>query len=143
MNFQWLEMRIQEEKDRREREERTLARLPDALEAVYVEVQGCIKRYADAFGAESAGIELQDSTMRITVRERQGAEWEVRNLVEVSTIGTLPGFRIERAGQEPVDIVIGLLPGDKLFYRDQEQYVTMEDLTRRILDRTLFPKLRE
>ena len=143
MNFQWLEMRIQEEKDRSEREERTLARLPNALEDLYTELTGCIKRYTDAFGPESAGIELLDAKMRITVREKAGSGWQVRGKVEVSTIPALPGFKIERADQEPVDIVIGLLPGDKLFYRDQEQYITMEDLTRRVLDRTLFPKLRE
>jgi hypothetical protein len=40
-------------------------------------------------------------------------------------------------------IEVGLLPGDKLFYRDQDQFVTMEELTRRILDRALFPKLGE
>ncbi|PWU08622.1 MAG: hypothetical protein C5B51_07525 [Terriglobia bacterium] len=143
MNFQWIEMRIQEEKDRRQREERTLARLPNALEDVFIELNGCIQRYRDSFGAESAGIELLDGKMRITSCERQGEDWEARNSVEVSTVPTLPGFRIERPEQEAVDIVIGLLPGDKLFYRDQEQYITMEELTRKILDRTLFPKLRE
>jgi hypothetical protein len=86
---------------------------------------------------------LLDSKMRITAREQQGGKWQVRGKVEVSTMPTLPGLRIERADQEPVDIVIGLLPGEKLYYRDQEQYVTMEDLTRRVLDRTLFPKLPE
>jgi len=143
MNFQWLEMRIQEEKDRCQREERTLARLPDALEDLFTELNGCIQRYTEAFGAEAAGIELLDAKMRITVRERLGGKWVARDKVEVSTVPALPGFRIERADQEGVDIVIGLLPGDKLYYRDQEQYVTMEDLTRRVLDRTLFPKLPE
>ncbi len=143
MNFQWLEMRIQEEKDRRQREERTLARLPDALAELYTELKGCVQRYTDAFGAEAAGIELLDAKMRITVAELEEGKWQVRGSVEISTIPTLPGFAIERAGQEPVEIVIGLLPGDKLFYREQDEYITMEDVTKRILDRTLFPKLRE
>jgi hypothetical protein len=143
MNFQWLEMRIQEEKDRRQREEQTLARLPNALEELFTELNGCIRLYTEAFGPEAAGIELLDSKMRITAREQQGGKWQVRGKVEVSTMPTLPGLRIERADQEPVDIVIGLLPGEKLYYRDQEQYVTMEDLTRKVLDRTLFPKLPE
>ena len=40
---------------------------------------------------------------------------------------------------------IGVLPGDRLFYLDTsaDQYLSMDDLTRRILDRVLFPKLRE
>jgi len=38
-------------------------------------------------------------------------------------------------------IEVGLLPGDKLFYRDQDEFITGEELTRRILDRALFPKL--
>jgi len=34
-----------------------------------------------------------------------------------------------------------VLAGDKLFYRDGDEYITLEELTRRILDRALFPKL--
>jgi hypothetical protein len=63
--------------------------------------------------------------------------------VDVTAVPALPGFRIERADHEPVDVVIGLLPDDKLYYRDEDHYITMEDLTRRILDRTLFPKLKD
>jgi hypothetical protein len=37
----------------------------------------------------------------------------------------------------------GPQPEDKLFYRDGEQYLTMEELTRRIMDKALFPKLGE
>ena len=59
--------------------------------------------------------------------------------IEMSIIASLPGFRIERGG-EPLMIEVGLLPGDKLFYRDQDQFLTMEELTRRILDRALFPQ---
>jgi hypothetical protein len=37
-----------------------------------------------------------------------------------------------------------MLPGDKLFFRDREkdQYVSMEEVTHRALDRAFFPKLR-
>jgi hypothetical protein len=35
------------------------------------------------------------------------------------------------------------LPGNKLFYRDQDKYLTAEQMTRRILDRAPFPKLME
>ena len=61
-------------------------------------------------------------------------------------VPTLPGIQIDNGnGGDPLLIEIGLLPGDKLFFRDraQDQYVTMEDLTRRILDREFFPKLGE
>jgi hypothetical protein len=40
-------------------------------------------------------------------------------------------------------IEVGLLPGDKLFFRDHDEFLTMEELTRRILDRAFFPKLGE
>jgi len=40
---------------------------------------------------------------------------------------------------------VGLLPSDKLFYRDraQDKYIAMDELTRRVLDRALFPALPE
>ena len=52
--------------------------------------------------------------------------------------------QIDRAGR-PLTIEVGMLPGDKLYFRDMEldQYVTAEELTRRILDRGMFPKLPE
>jgi len=42
-------------------------------------------------------------------------------------------------------VEVGLLSSDKLYYHDcpQDQYLTLEDLTKRVLDRALFPKLRE
>lgn len=73
-------------------------------------------------------------------------KWQQTSRVEVTLVPKLPGLQIDHGnGAEPVLIEIGLLPGDKLFYRDrvQDQYVTMEELTRRILDRALFPKLGE
>jgi hypothetical protein len=143
MNFQWLTMRIQEEKDRRLKVERTLARLPDALDEVFRELDDCMKLYTEAFGTEAARLELLESKLRISIREQKDGQWQECGAVDVSAVPALPGFRIERAGQEPVDIVFGLLPDDKLYYRDEDHYITMEDLTRRILDRTLFPKLKD
>jgi len=142
MGFQWLQMRIQEEQERREREAQILARLPRALEETYRHLAGCVEAYAEAFGPESADIQLQASKIRIAVREEQEGKWQQSAKIEISIIASMPGFRIERGG-EPLMIEVGLLPGDKLFYRDQEQFVTMEELTRRILDRAFFPKLGE
>jgi hypothetical protein len=135
-------MRVQEEQARREREAQILARLPRALEEICRHLAACVEVYAGAFGPESADIHLQASKIRITVREEQDGKWQQRAKVEMSIVPGLPGFRIERGG-EPLMIEVGLLPGDKLFYRDQDQFITMEELTRRILDRAFFPKLGE
>ena len=56
----------------------------------------------------------------------------------------LPGLQVQREGST-MSIQIGILPGDRLFYLDvgADQYLSMEELTRKILDRLLFPKLRE
>ena len=143
MSSQWLEMRIQEEQDRRRREARTLEKLPDALIEVYGELADCIGSYTAAFGPESAGIELADAKIRITVSESQQDQWQVRDTVEVLLVPELPGFHIERAGQPPLSIQVGLLPGDKLLYRQEDAYIVLEEVSRRILDRTLFPKLAE
>jgi hypothetical protein len=142
MSFQWLEQRVQEEQERRQREAQILARLPRAVDETYRHLAGCIEVYTDAFGPESADIHLQASKIRITVREEQEGKWQQRAKVEISIIASLPGFRIERGG-EPLMVEVGLLPGDKLFYRDQDEFITGEELTRRILDRALFPKLGE
>jgi hypothetical protein len=142
MSFQWLQLRVQEEQERRVREAQILARLPRALEETHRHLAGCVETYAGAFGPESADIHLQASRIRITVREEQDGKWQQRAKVEICIVPSLPGFRIERGG-EPLMIEVGLLPGDKLFYRDQDQFLTMEELTRRILDRAFFPKLGE
>jgi len=142
MSFQWLEMRITEEKERREREARTLEQLPRALEDVHRALAACIQSYAQAFGPEAAEIHLQASGIRITVREQRDGKWQQSAKIEIAIVPAIPGFQIERGG-EPFIIEVGMLPGDKLFYRDraQDQFLTMEEVTRRILDRSLFPKL--
>ncbi|MDR3698796.1 MAG: hypothetical protein P4L56_04115 [Candidatus Sulfopaludibacter sp.] len=146
MSFQWIQMRISEEKDRRKRETATLERLPLALEDVHLSLVACVEAYQKAFAAEAVTIHLHTSRIRAIVREEVDGKWQQTARVEVTLIPTLPGLQIDHGnGAEPVLIEIGLLPGDKLFYRDRvnDQYVTMEELTRRILDRALFPKLGE
>ncbi len=143
MSSQWLEMRIQEEQERRQREARTLERLPGALEELYRELADCVASYTKAFGTPAAEIEKQGAGIHIAVRDENEGGWQVRSEVSVRAVPALPGFSIDRGGQPPLEIQVGLLPGDKIFYRDAEQYITLEDLSRRILDRALFPKLAE
>jgi hypothetical protein len=130
-------MRISEEQDRRQREQEILSRLGPALDEIQELLTSCLAAYNSAFGVGSGVVRREGSTLRVRVQDPPG---EVR--VVMST--ELPGFHVEREGfSMPVEI--GLLPGDKLFYRDldADRYLSMDDLTRRILDRVLFPKLRE
>jgi len=142
MSFQWLHMRISEEKDRRQREAQILERLPQALEEVHHAIAACVEEYTQAFGPESVELQSQGQRLRVVLRQAQNGKWEQRAKVELNVVPALPGFRIERSG-EPLEIIVGMLPGDKLFYRDGDQYLTMDELTRRILDRSLFPSLGE
>ena len=135
-------MRITEEEDRRRREAETLERLPRALDDVHRALAGCIQTYQRAFGAESAEIHLRGAKIDIAVREKEGAAWRQRAKVTVATVPELPGFRIEQ-GEDSLTIEVGLLPGDKVFYRSGDHYLTLEELTRRILDRALFPRLKQ
>jgi hypothetical protein len=142
MGFQWLDVRLGEEKDRRRREAEVSARLPRALEELHVALEDCICCYTAEFGAKTAEIERRAENIRVTVREEREGQLQPRAKVEIRAIATIPGFQIERDG-ETFRIEIGMLPGDKLFYKQDEQYLTIEDVTRRILDRALFPKLGE
>jgi hypothetical protein len=140
MAYQWLVMRISEENDRRKKEENTLQRLPTALDEVYSEVKDCVDEYRTAFGDDSVDLQRSPDKIRIAVRGEKEAH------AEVVTAPKIPGFQVDRGvGGEPLMIEVGVLPGDKLYFRDlqRDQYVTMEDLTRRILDRVFFPKLNE
>lgn len=143
MDLQWMDMRIQEEQERRQKEAKVLERLPLALDEIREEIARCVERYTAAFGAESAAIQSQNSKLRVTAREHRGGKWQPQPGVEVIAVPELPGFRIERDGQEPLTIEVGMLPSDKLYYRLEDKYLTMEDLSRRILDQTLFPRLPE
>jgi hypothetical protein len=132
MSFQWLQMRITEEKERRERERMILERLPRAVNELRESLSACVDAYNQAFG-EGVSIGLEDGSLRISAGGGG---------VRIAPDASLPGFRVER-GSDPVSIQVGMLPGDKLFYRDADKYLTAEEMTRRILDRVLFPKLAE
>src|SRR6266536_2243343 len=144
MSFQWLQMRITEEKDRRAREAQILERLPRALDELHKSLADCIEDYIRSFGMQAADVTQLGSKIRVVVREEHEGKWQPRGKVEITPVPTLPGFQIDRESG-PLVIEVGMLPGDRMFYRDQEldQYLTMEELTRRILDRALFPKLKE
>jgi len=98
----------------------------------------------ESFGDESVDIQLFRGRIKVTVREFEEDKWQTTGKVEVVTAPDIPGFQIQR-DEYSMAVEVGLLPSDKLFYRDCEQdtYLTMEDLTKRVLDRALFPKLRE
>lgn len=139
-------MRITEEKDRRKKESSTLERLPSALTEVHEALAACVQQYREAFGEQAADVELEPPRIKVIARQETPDGWKQNGQVEVLLIPKLPGFQIDNGtGGEPLLIDIGLLPGNKLYYRDRvkDQYITMEDFTRRIVDRAFFPKLPE
>jgi hypothetical protein len=101
----------------------------------------CIENYTGAFGSETAQIEADKESLKISVFEQKNGTWDRQSQVVVTALATLPGLVIDRPGTEPISIVVGLLPSERLYYREEDKYLTMDDLTRRILDRALFPKL--
>jgi len=133
MSFQWLQMRITEEKERRDRERMILNRLPRALDELRESLAICVDAYNQAFGGDSCSLALEQGALHIVAGGGK---------IEITTDASLPGFRVDR-GSDPLLIQVGMLPGDKLFYRDADKYLTAEEMTRRILDRALFPKLTE
>ncbi|MGD0501065.1 MAG: hypothetical protein ABSC23_21855 [Bryobacteraceae bacterium] len=140
MTFQWLDMRITEEQERRQRETLVRERLPSALEEWYGELSACVDVYRSAFGPESAEIRLEHPRITVTIREERDGQWQPRTEVAITTAPKLPGFQIDGC-EDPFTIEIGMLPGHRLFYKSEGQFLTNEDVTRRILDRALFPKL--
>jgi hypothetical protein len=143
MNLQWLTMRIAEEQERRQRETEITARLPRALQELHADLKLCIAEYQKVFGTESVEISGHlSSRVRVTVREKREGKWEPTSKIEINTDPLLPGFQVDCAGG-PLSIEVGMLPGDKVYFRDakQDEYITTEELTRRILDRGLFPRL--
>jgi hypothetical protein len=130
-------MRIAEERDRRQREAEILARLKPAIDDLRHILADCLHAYNTTFGPFASSIDADDGGFTVRVDDPPG---EVR----VDAMPGLPGFHIHR-GESILPVEIGLLPGAKLFYRDQQadQFLTMDDLTKKILDRVLFPKLRE
>lgn len=121
-----------------------MERLPRALGELNTYLKECLDEYRTAFGLESVELNATSTRIRITARERREGKWEPTSKIEIVVDIELPGFRIDRAGH-PLSVEVGVLPGDKLYFRDseQDQYVTTEELTRRILDRGLFPRLPE
>ena len=128
-------MRIGEEQDRRTREQQILSVLPGAIDGLMEQLQVCVEAYNSSFGADSARLDRSSDNLSITSLDK---------CVEVVTDPELPGFHIRREAVS-MAVRIGVLPNGKLFYFDVagDQYLSMEELTRRILDRVLFPKLRE
>jgi hypothetical protein len=133
-------MRIGEEQERREREDNIRKRMPSALEELYESLTECLQAFKEAFGPRAASIHFVTGRVRIEIRDEVEGRWVARAEIVITNDFTIPGFRIERGG-EPYLIEVGVLAGDKLFYRDGDEYITIEELTRRILDRALFPKL--
>lgn len=135
MSFQWLTLRIGEERDRRAREAQILGMLPGAIDDLQAQLSTCVDAFNSAFGS---GIARIDRTERGLLVAGEGQP------VEIVLDTELPGFQVQREGA-PLAVQVGVLPGDRLFYFDVagDQYLTMEELTRRILDRALFPKLRD
>src|SRR5271169_1479672 len=131
MSFQWLQLRIQEEKERRQREAQILENLPRTLEEVHRALVDCVEGYKNVFGPESAEIEMFPSKIEVTVQEQRDSRWRTCSKVEVGMVPALPGLQIDR-GDVSMVIEVGLLPGSKVFYRDREQdkYLNMEELTR-------------
>src|ERR1700724_2343033 len=111
MSFQWLQMRITEEKDRRAKESSIFSRLPSALDELRANLVECVEAYNEAFVSDSAKVEMSGSDIHITGRDA---------LAKVSIDPALPGFLIER-GSESLSVEVGLLPGDRLFFRDSEK----------------------
>jgi hypothetical protein len=144
MSFQWLQMRIQEERERRQREAQILEILPHTLEELHRILAECVESYTGAFGADSADIVLLPSKIKVAMHEALDGRWQTTSKVEIAIVPAIPGLQIDR-GEVSMVVEVGLLPGNKVFYRDREQdkYLTMEELTRRILDRAFFPKLQE
>ena len=145
MSFQWLQMRITEESERRQREAQIQERLPAALDEVHDALKACVESYRAAFGDESVSLKLLPNRLMLEVRDQKDGRWQPTGHVEIVAKVPIPGFEVERGeGVEPLIIEVGILPGNKLFYRDREkdQYVTMDELTKRMLDRAFFPKLK-
>ncbi len=142
MSFQWLSMRIQEEQDRRQKEAWIRERLPSVLAEVFDCLKTCTDEYRKAFGAESAEIRLDGNRIQATLREERAGAWQPRAEILVDAVAGLPGFRVD-SGDRAIEILVGVLSGERVFYKYGDQFLTMEQLTKLVLDRAFFPKLGE
>ncbi len=139
MPFQWLQMRIAEENDRREKETLTSgtpARCYGRSARCDLRLRGRILDGIRQGGRRPELLSAQDSPDGPRAEGREVGE---SARVEISTLTKPPGLHIDRNG-DVLDIEVGVLPGDKIFYKDGDDFLTLEELTRRILDRSLFPK---
>jgi hypothetical protein len=107
-------------------------------------LKDCVAAYTASFGENSADVVLLPGRIKVIACQEQNGRWLPTSKVEVVPVRELPGIRIER-GEYSLALEIGLLPNDKRYYRDceQDKFLTVDDLTRRILDRALFPRLKE
>src|ERR1035441_10550571 len=90
MAFQWLQMRIQEETERRERQAKNQERLPGALRDLHGYLAACIQGYTASFGSHSAEIVLLPDRIKVTVREERDGKWQALSKVEVISVPEMP-----------------------------------------------------
>lgn len=116
------------------REHAVLSRLSGALVELYQNLSECVAAYNQGF---EANVTIEQTAQGITV-------CAPADKVEIVTDTALPGFQV-KLGDHQFGIVVGVLPNKKLFYLDAivDKYLTMEEVTKRILDRSFFPKLPE
>lgn len=138
MSFQWLEMRISEEQDRRARENAALSRLDEAFTELRQHLGNCVEAYNQAFTDSVARLETikgegDAPAIRVTNRDVQ---------VEMTIDVQLPGFQIDQPSGR-TSIITGVLPGGNMFYKFGEKFLSLDEFTKHVLDRTLFPKLKD
>lgn len=140
--FQWLTVRIGEERDRRRRETEIQECLPEALRDLYEVLSRCVDTYRDAFGVGSADISFLASKIRITVAETKSIKAGPTGALQMEVVidTKIPGFMVHH-GTTSLEIKVDILTGGKPSYRDGDHYLNMEELTRRVLDPVFFPKL--
>lgn len=110
-----------------------LNRLPSALDELRAALAGCMETYNQAFGEGDATLETAGGAVHIITGNAR---------VNISLDPPLPGCRVDQ-GSNRLAIEVGILPGTNLFFREADKYITLEEMTRRILDRALFPKLKD
>src|ERR1051326_6921070 len=104
MSFQWLKSRITEEKERRDRDARIRARLPDAVAELGDNLAACLDAYCAAFPTDAATLTRDDRRLTVQADGKR---------VEVLGDPQLPGFQVRR-GDSSSAIQVGFLPGDRL-----------------------------
>jgi hypothetical protein len=110
-----------------------LNRLRSSLDELRTALADCVKTYNQAFGDGRATLEAIGGAVQVTAGEAR---------VEICLDPPLPGFLVDQ-GSERLAIEVGILPLGNLFFREADKYITPEEMTRRILDRALFPKLKD